>query len=131
MTATRLEVTTTSFVNEFSHFGLMVWVFVYERSGSGFESRCCHLNFRYCACLEQGVLWHSGNYRVWIHSETRTWHDKNIFHKFQTFHSEYLLVYNFLSCFFHFSWKWVLLILFLAPLSTCLFSRLFIIMLQS
>ena len=22
--------------------------------------------------------WHSGNYRVWIHSETRTWHDKNI-----------------------------------------------------
>ena len=22
--------------------------------------------------------WHSGNYRVWIHSEARTWHDKNI-----------------------------------------------------
>ena len=30
------------------------------------------------ACFEQGVPWHSGNYRVWIHSETRTWHDKNI-----------------------------------------------------
>ena len=27
---------------------------------------------------EQGVSWHSGNYRVYIHSETRTWHDKNI-----------------------------------------------------
>ena len=26
----------------------------------------------------QGVPWHSGNCRVWIHSETRTWHDKNI-----------------------------------------------------
>ena len=25
-----------------------------------------------------GVSWHSGNYRVWIHSETRTWHVKNI-----------------------------------------------------
>ena len=30
------------------------------------------------SCFEQGVLWHSGNYRVWIHSETRTWHDDNI-----------------------------------------------------
>ena len=30
------------------------------------------------ACFEQGVPWHSGNYRVSIHSETRTWHDKNI-----------------------------------------------------
>ena len=26
----------------------------------------------------KGVPRHSGNYRVWIHSETRTWHDKNI-----------------------------------------------------
>ena len=54
------------------------WVFVYELSGCGFESRCSHLNFRFRACFEQGVPWHSGNYRVWIHSETRTWHDKNI-----------------------------------------------------
>ena len=29
------------------------------------------------ACFEQGVPWHSGNYRVWIHSETRRWHDRN------------------------------------------------------
>ena len=36
-----------------------------------FESRCSHLNFRYRTCFEQGVHWHSGNYRVWIHSETR------------------------------------------------------------
>ena len=26
-----------------------------ELSGCGFESLCCHLNFRYCACFEQGV----------------------------------------------------------------------------
>ena len=49
-----------------------------ELSGCGFESRCSHLNFRFRACFEQGVPWHSGNYSVWIHSETRTWHDKNI-----------------------------------------------------
>ena len=30
------------------------------------------------ACFEQGVSRHSGNYRVWIHSETHTLHDKNI-----------------------------------------------------
>ena len=54
------------------------WVFVYELSGSGFESRCSHLTFRYGACFEQGVPWHSGNCRVWIHSQTRTWHDKKI-----------------------------------------------------
>ena len=55
-----------------------VWVTVYEVSGSGFEFSCTHLNFRFCACFEQGVPWHSYNYRIWIHSETRTWHDKNI-----------------------------------------------------
>ena len=47
-------------------------------SGSGFESSYSHLNFRFCDCFKQGVLWHSGNYRVWIHSETLPWHDKNI-----------------------------------------------------
>ena len=49
----------------------------YKLSGSGFESSCSHLNFRFRACFEQGVPWHSGNYRVWIYSETRTWYDKN------------------------------------------------------
>ena len=53
-------------------------VFVYELSGSGFESSCCHLNFRYGVCFERGVPWHSSKYRVWIHSETSTWHSKNI-----------------------------------------------------
>ena len=58
---------------------LVKWLsFVYELSGSGFESSCSHLNFMVHACFEQGVPWHSGNYRVWIHSETRKWHDKNI-----------------------------------------------------
>ena len=54
------------------------WVFVNEVSGSAFESSRSHLNFRSCACFKQGVPWHSGNYRVWIHSETSMWHDKNI-----------------------------------------------------
>ena len=57
---------------------LNCWVFVYRVSGCRFESCCSHLNFRYQACFEQEVSQHSGNYRVWIHSETRTWHDKNI-----------------------------------------------------
>ena len=54
------------------------WMFVYELCGCEFKSRCCHLNFRYHACFEQEVTWHSGNYRVWIHSEKRTWHDNNM-----------------------------------------------------
>ena len=58
------------------------WVFICELSGSGFESSCSHLTFRFRACFEQGVSWHSGNYRVWIHSGTHTWHDKNIQLKF-------------------------------------------------
>ena len=55
-------------------------MFVYELSGCGFESRCSRLNFRYHACFKQEVPWYSDNYRVWIHSETRTLHDKNISH---------------------------------------------------
>ena len=54
------------------------WMFIYELSGSGFESSCSHLNFRYRACFEQGDPWHSCNYIVWIHSETCSWHDKNM-----------------------------------------------------
>ena len=54
------------------------WVFVYELSVCGFESRCSHLNFSYRACFEQEVPCLSGNYRVWIHSKMRTWHDQNI-----------------------------------------------------
>ena len=40
------------------------WVFLYELSGCGFKSCCSHLNFRYHACFEQGVPWHSGNWSV-------------------------------------------------------------------
>ena len=54
------------------------WVFVYDLRGCGFESRCSPLNFRFRTCFEQGVSWHLWNYGVWIHFETRTWHDKNI-----------------------------------------------------
>ena len=53
-------------------------MFVYKLISCGFESLCSHLSFRYRACFEQGVPWRSGNYGVWIHSETWTWHDKNI-----------------------------------------------------
>ena len=53
-------------------------MFVYEPNHSRFESSCSHLTFWFRAWFEQGVPWHSDNYRVWIHSETRTWHDKNI-----------------------------------------------------
>ena len=64
----------------------IVWVSVYEQSRSGFKSSCIHLNFRFRACFEQGVPWHSGNYRVWIHSQTRTWHVKNIQTKNEVFY---------------------------------------------
>ena len=57
---------------------LNIWVFIYKLNGCGFESRCSHLSLRYDACFEQGISWHSGNYRVWIHVQTRTWHDKNM-----------------------------------------------------
>ena len=40
------------------------WVFVDEISGCGFKSRCSRLKFRYRACFEQWVPWHSGNYKV-------------------------------------------------------------------
>ena len=36
------------------------WVFVYKLSSCGFESHCCHLNFRYGICFEQGVPWQTG-----------------------------------------------------------------------
>ena len=44
---------------------LAKWLSVRFRISCGFESSCSHLNFRFCACFEQGVLWHSYNYRVW------------------------------------------------------------------
>ena len=50
---------------------------VRELSGCGFELYCCHLNFRYCICFKKRVPWHSGNCRVWIHSEMHMWHDNN------------------------------------------------------
>ena len=43
-----------------------------------FYESTIHLNFRFRTCFEQGVPWHSGKYRVQIHSETRTWHGKNM-----------------------------------------------------
>ena len=54
------------------------WVLVYKLSVCRFQSRCRHLNFRHRACFKQKVIWYSGNYNVWNHSETRTRHGKNI-----------------------------------------------------
>ena len=48
--------TTTQFVKK---VWLNGWGFANELSGSEFESRCCQLHFRYGACFEQGVPWHS------------------------------------------------------------------------
>ena len=70
--------------------GLNGWVFVYELNSCWFENSCSYLNFRFRACFEQGVPWHSGNYRVWIHPETRTWHDKNIQYDFLVFYQVFL-----------------------------------------
>ena len=64
------------------HLHMPVWlngcVFAYKVIVCVVESRCNHINFRYRACFEQGVPWNPDNYIVWIHSETHTWHDKNI-----------------------------------------------------
>ena len=46
-------------------------------SDCGPESRYCHLNFRLPA-LSKKFLDIKANYRVWIHSETRTRHDNKI-----------------------------------------------------
>ena len=51
------------------------WVFAYKLSSCGLEAHCSHLNFRYYACLEQVVRWHSGKNIVRIHSELPNWHD--------------------------------------------------------
>ena len=60
----------------------LVWpnnsVFIYELSGCGFDSRCSHVNFRSYARFEQRLPWHWSNYRMWIHPETRRWHDNKI-----------------------------------------------------
>ena len=57
---------------------LNVWVVLSELSGCGFECSCSHLKFIFLACFQQGVPLHSGNYIIWIHSNTPTWHEKNI-----------------------------------------------------
>ena len=53
-------------------------IFIYELCCCGFVFSCIHVNFRFQPCFKEGFPWHSSNCRVWIHSETRTWHDKNI-----------------------------------------------------
>ena len=72
-------------------------------SGSGFESSCSHFTFRFRACFEQGVPWHSGNYRVWIHSETAyvTWQEHTVWFAYSVlllFFSSFFLQHSYLSC---------------------------------
>ena len=55
-----------------------VFLFVYELSGSGFQSSCNVLNFKFRASFKQGFPWHLGNGRLWIPSEARTLYDQNI-----------------------------------------------------
>ena len=52
------------------------WVFVSKINGCSFECSCSCLNFRFRTLFEQEVPCLSSNNRVWIYSETRTWHDK-------------------------------------------------------
>ena len=49
--------------------------FLYELSDCGFESCCYHWNFRYGACFEQGVPWHSGKLKSvdWPWNPYVTW----------------------------------------------------------
>ena len=55
-------------------------MFVYDLSGCGFMSSCCHLNVRFRTSFKQRVPWHSGNYSVWIHSENAyvTWQEDTV-----------------------------------------------------
>ena len=53
------------------------WVFVYELSGCGFESRFCQTSVMAPASGKH-FLDIQANYRMWVQSETRTWHDNNI-----------------------------------------------------
>ena len=59
--------------DKYSQHSSIIW----PLSGCGFESRCCHLNFRASTSSKES-LDIQANYRVWIHSETRTWHDNDI-----------------------------------------------------
>ena len=54
------------------------WLSVRLWTNCGLESGCSHLNLRLRTCFKQGVPLHSGHYRVWIHSVTCTWDEKNI-----------------------------------------------------
>ena len=54
------------------------WVFVYELSGPGSESRCSHLNFRFRACLEQRVPWHSGKYNKYNKNDIGLYRDDGL-----------------------------------------------------
>ena len=66
--ATGFERTTTYFANEHSSIQTdpIKWLNVCLQNGYGIEFQCNHLNFRYRTSFEHGVLWHSGNYRVYI-----------------------------------------------------------------
>ena len=55
-----------------------IWVYFLVMSSTSFRVNPHYIVDWYCSCFEQGVPWHSGNFRVWIHPEPHSWHDKNI-----------------------------------------------------
>ena len=65
------------FINKHSAILLNGWVFIYKLSGCGFKSHCCHLTLDVVPASSKEFLDIQANYRVWIHSETCTWHDNN------------------------------------------------------
>ena len=89
------------------------WVVGYELNDSKFDCSCSYLNFRIRACFEQGVPWHSGKCKVWIHSQTRTWNDKNIqsnvpYREVLTTHLNHLeILGKWLSVHLGTKWYWV------------------------
>ena len=71
--------------DRYSQHSSIIWpvwlnarMFVYKLSGCGFESSYSYLNIGFRNCFQQGVPWHSGNYKMSIHSKMRTWNDRKI-----------------------------------------------------
>ena len=50
-------------LDHFTSLGIW-WSARSQTSCCGFEFRCSHVFFRYCACFEQGGAWNSNNYGV-------------------------------------------------------------------
>ena len=78
-----------------------IWLYILIKSRTRFRVHP-HFIVAWRNSFEQEVLWHSGNYRVLIHSETRKWHDKNI-----QLHACVVIIYVYVLCHIYFAIKCV------------------------